>query len=261
MPLRVRIRICFYAVLCVALAAVPWGTGGISSRLALGWTTLVLSLGIYLTWCFCPRWALGLAYDPLALLPEIPSQAVRLSFDDGPTAGLTDRILDLLSGHGVQASFFVLVTKARAHPDLIRRIVDEGHLLGLHGEDHRTPFWRAAGELRASLDHARADLEQLSGRPVTLYRPSHGWKNLALLVALRTLPLKICNWHVGVWDTDAPPADVLTARLVHAVPRAGSGKPIVLLHDGLDDDTAMPAHAEPLLESLRRWLPAIRTPP
>ena len=260
MPSRVRIRVGFYALLGVCLAALPWGFVAISSRLSLAWTTLVLSLGTYLTWCFWPRWTLGLAHDPLALLPETPGQAIRLSFDDGPTPGLTDRILDLLAAHGVQASFFVLLMKARAHPDLIRRIVDEGHFLGLHGEDHRAPFFRRAGELRASLERARADLEQLAGRPVTLYRPSHGWKNLALLMALRPLPLEICNWHAGVWDTDGPPADVLTARLLNVTPRTRmSVTPIVLLHDGLGDDGAVPRHADALLESLRRWLPATRS--
>ena len=259
MPLRVRIRVGVYALLGVLLAAVPWGFVASNSRLAVTWMTLVLGLGTYLTWCFWPRWALGLAYDPLAQLPETPGQSVRLSFDDGPTPGLTDRILDLLAEHAVRASFFVLVRKARAHPDLIRRIVNEGHVLGLHGEDHRTPFFRGAGELGASLDRARADLEQLAGRPVTLYRPSHGWKNIALLIALRPLPLEICNWHAGVWDTDAPPADVLTDRLVGVTPRGPTTKPIVLLHDGLGDEGAVPRHAEALLESLRRWLPATKS--
>jgi peptidoglycan/xylan/chitin deacetylase (PgdA/CDA1 family) len=260
MPSRVRIRVSLYALLGVSLAALPWGFVEIGSRLSFAWTTLVLGFGTYLTWCFWPRWTFGLASDPLALLPETPGQAIRLSFDDGPTPGLTDRILDLLAEQGMKASFFVLLMKARAQPDLIRRIVAEGHFLGLHGEDHRAPFFRGAGELRASLDRARAELEELAGRPVTLYRPSHGWKNLALLIALRPLPLEICTWHAGVWDTDAPPADVLTARLLSVTPRTVMPvTPIVLLHDGLGDEGAVPQHADALLESLRRWLPATRS--
>lgn len=259
MPLRVRIRVILYALLGALLAALPWGFAATSYLLALAWTTLLLSSGIYLIWCFWPRWTLGLPYDPLALLPEIPGQVIRLSFDDGPTVGLTDRILDLLAEQHVRASFFVLMKKARTQPHLIRRIVDEGHFLGLHGEDHRAPFFRSTKELRASLEGARVELESLAGRPITLYRPSHGWKNLALLAALRPLPLKVCNWQIGVWDTDAPPAEVLTERLLNRTPRVRTPvTPIVLLHDGLGDDSAVPRHAEALLESLRRWLPVTR---
>lgn len=152
------------------------------------------------------------------------------------------------------------MAKARTRPDLVHRILDDGHFLGLHGEDHRAPFFRGPGELRHSIDRARIELEQLAGVPIALYRPSHGWKNLALLLALRPLPLKICNWHVGVWDTDAPPAEVLTARLASVTTRFERAiKPIVLLHDGLDDDASVPAHATALLESLQRWLPTTRS--
>jgi peptidoglycan/xylan/chitin deacetylase (PgdA/CDA1 family) len=254
------VRVCLYVVLGLALAALPWGFSATSSQAALLWTALVFGVGAYVAWCFWPRWTWGLGYNPLTLLPDTHGQTIRLSFDDGPTPGLTDRILDLLAEQGVKASFFVLLIKARTQPDLIHRIVDEGHFLGLHGEDHRSPFFRGARELRASLNHARADLEQLAGRPVALYRPSHGWKNLALLRALRGSPLKICTWHFGVWDTDAPPADVLTARLLSVTPRREMPvKPIVLLHDGLDDEGSVPRHAQSLLESLQRWLPATRT--
>lgn len=261
-PIGVRIRVGAYAATGLLIALLPWMLVPSSSRLSTLWSALILGLGAYVTWCFWPRWTWGVGHDTMAQLPIIDGQRYRLTFDDGPTPGLTDRILDLLAERRVQASFFVLVAKARAQPALIRRIVNEGHVLGLHGEDHRSPFRRSAEDLHASLARALADLEQLAGQPVTLYRPSHGWKNLALLRALRRLPLKISNWHHGVWDTDAPSADVLTARLWRVTPQAdATACPIILVHDGLDDDPGLPRHAASLLESLRQWLPATTASP
>lgn len=260
-PLAVKIRVSLFIVAGVALAALPWVMLPSIPWLSALWSALILGCGAYAAWCFWPKFTWGFGYNTMAQLPVVPGQRYRLSFDDGPTLGLTDGILDVLAERRVKASFFVLVKKARLQPRLIRRILDDGHVLGLHGEDHRTPFRRGADELQASLAGALAELERIAGQPVTLYRPSHGWKNLALYRALARLPLKVSNWHFGVWDTDAPPADILTARLWSVTPTDDRpSPPIILLHDGLDDDPAVPRHAASLLESLTRWLSATERP-
>lgn len=256
MPLVVRLRVTLYAVTGLAAMALPWWLWPHAQWFDALWSATLLIVGLYVLWCFWPRWDWGFGYDTRALLPVVDGQAFRLTFDDGPTPGLTDKILDLLSDRGIRASFFVLVSKARVNPGLIRRIVNDGHWVGLHGEDHRSPFRRSTRDLRESLAGALAELEAIAGQPVTLYRPSHGWKNRALVRALSQLPLKACHWHHGVWDTNAPPVDVLTARLTAVTPTSDDlSNPIILLHDGLDDDPAVPAHAATLLESLSRWLP------
>lgn len=217
----------------------------------------------YTLWCLWPRLRLGIAPELLANLPCPTGQRVRLSFDDGPTPALTEHVLDLLSKHGVQAAFFVLTHKARRCPDLVRRIVAEGHILGLHGEDHRTALFRSARELQASLARARDELSAVSGQPISLYRPSHGWKNRALLSVLRGCGLRLVFWDHGVWDTDAPPVDVLLARLQLATPAPGEAgpAPVILLHDGRDDRTTLPSHAPALLAALSAWLPSLQVRP
>lgn len=216
--------------------------------------------GGYAGWCRWPRWRWGIGRELLGELPQPEGQPLRLSFDDGPTPQVTEAVLDLLAQFGVKASFFVLVAKARLHPQLIARIVAEGHTLGLHGEDHRLPFGRSAGELGESLSRARAELAQLAGQPIELYRPSHGFKNVALLSAVRAAGLRMCFWDYGVWDTDAPAAAVLLRRLRALTPQEAAPRPgpIVLLHDGLGDAPELPPHASPMTSALRDWLSALR---
>ncbi|MFF3071224.1 bifunctional polysaccharide deacetylase/glycosyltransferase family 2 protein [Kitasatospora sp. NPDC057904] len=77
---------------------------------------------------------------------------VALTFDDGPDPTWTPQILDVLRKEGVHATFFVVGTQAAAHPDLIRRIVAEGHQIGVHTFTHTdlgpAPAWRRSLELR-----------------------------------------------------------------------------------------------------------------
>jgi peptidoglycan/xylan/chitin deacetylase (PgdA/CDA1 family) len=256
-PVKVRVA----AIVLTALAALGLLLWALRSYPILqGAAALFIALfGGYVGWCRWPRWRWGIARAQLHELPQPPGQPLRLSFDDGPTPEVTPLVLDLLAQAGVRASFFVLTQKARLHPELIRRIVAEGHILGLHGEDHRLPFGRPAEELAASLARARAELAQLAGQPIELYRPSHGFKNPALLKAVRAAGLRLCFWDYGVWDTDAPPVAVLVQRLRAVTPAAGEPAPgpIVLLHDGLGDLLQCP-HAPAMTAALRQWLPTLR---
>lgn len=253
-PVKVRVALLLSAALLGAAAGL-WMLRSRPGPLALAALVLLLGGG-YVGWCRWPRWRWGIGRQQLAELPHPPGQLVRLSFDDGPTPGVTDAILALLAHAGVRAAFFVLVAKARRHPDLIRRITAAGHVLGLHGEDHRLPWGRSARELGEVLGRARTELAQLAGQPIELYRPSHGIKTWALLTAVRRLGLRLCFWDYGVWDTDAPPPATLLDRL-RAVTPAGPGPrpgPTILLHDGLGDLAAAPPHADSLLTALQEWL-------
>lgn len=172
-PFAVRLRVIGYALAASSAILLPWAFR-VPAWAAVAASVTLLLTGLYALWCYWPRWTLGLGRETRAELPAVPGQPFRLSFDDGPTPGLTDAVLDLLAERGIRASFFVLVSKARRHPDLVRRIVAEGHVLGLHGENHAAPFFRSSGALYASLASAHEELEEIAQSPVTLYRPSHG---------------------------------------------------------------------------------------
>src|SRR5262245_13751167 len=87
-PVQVRVVVLLGAALALALSPL-----GLLARWPLGAAAALLLLwggGLYVAWCLWPRLRLGVAAALLGELPQPPGQAVRLSFDDGPTPGVTD---------------------------------------------------------------------------------------------------------------------------------------------------------------------------
>lgn len=173
-----------------------------------------------------------------------------LTYDDGPDPETTLPVLDALARRGVRATFFVLAEQALAHPDVLRRIVADGHELGLHGWDHTRltamPLVRALRSIR----RARAVVEDIGGVPVRLFRPAYGAQSLAQGVATRALGLDVVLWSAWARDWSDEPTDVLTRRAIDAAHPGG----IMLLHDastGVGGGAAGPGAAEPATPKAR----------
>jgi peptidoglycan-N-acetylglucosamine deacetylase len=164
----------------------------------------------------------------LSRLPD-GSNAVSITFDDGPNPDATPRILDSLRAEGVRATFFVLGRHADRWPDLVRRIADEGHQLGNHGYWHRKLHRRTPAYVRDDLSHGTAAVERASGgvRP-KVFRAPHGFRNPWVTPIASSLGQRTIGWSLGVWDSARPGADEIARRALDGL-RAGS---ILLLHDG-----------------------------
>ncbi|MBV6697038.1 bifunctional polysaccharide deacetylase/glycosyltransferase family 2 protein [Kitasatospora aureofaciens] len=98
---------------------------------------------------------------------------IALTFDDGPDPRWTPKILDVLHRAGVHATFFVVGTQAAAHPELVQRMIAEGHQLGVHTFTHTdlgaAPAWRRTLELR----EAQLTLAGAAGVTSSLLRPPY----------------------------------------------------------------------------------------
>ncbi len=159
------------------------------------------------------------------------SGSVVLTYDDGPTPGVTDRLLAVLADAGASATFFVLLTRARRHPGMIRDLLAAGHEIGLHGRDHRRLTTEDRDTLPRLLRDARSELEDLTSSPVPLFRPPYGAQDGAVWHAARAAGLTPVLWsrHCADW-LDVPLGDRL-AELRNG-PLDGA---VVLLHDGFAD--------------------------
>ena len=161
-------------------------------------------------------------------LPAAAGSACALTFDDGPTPGVTDRILDLLEEARMPATFFVLATEASRHPRIIEQMIANGHDIGLHGLDHRDPWKSSQSALIASLDQARDVLTDLTGQSLIAYRPAYGHLTPRLLRWAKEsgLPLVMWDFLAGDFRRNASPASI--AGRVHGYAKPGS---IIVLHD------------------------------
>ncbi|TAJ70623.1 MAG: polysaccharide deacetylase family protein [Phenylobacterium sp.] len=158
-----------------------------------------------------------------------PSNKVALTFDDGPDPVVTPRLLDLLRTRGVRATFFVLTDKAADRPELLRRIAEEGHEIGLHFDRHDRLTRMRLGEARRRVRAARAWLESLTG-PVRFFRPPFGSQSLSTYMMARFEGLEVVSWgpYAEDWAEQAP--ETAAGKVLGPV----KGGDIVLMHDGLE---------------------------
>jgi peptidoglycan/xylan/chitin deacetylase (PgdA/CDA1 family) len=163
-------------------------------------------------------------------LPASADRAVLLTFDDGPHARVTPAVLDRLRAHGAHAVFFVVGKNVGCAPEMLRRIVQEGHLLGNHSHDHERRGPLDVGGWRRDLRRCQAAIEQHAGIRPYLFRPPYGCLSPASLYASWSLGLRTVTWSVDFDDwrcrTSAAASDVATAILNKV-----AGRDIILLHD------------------------------
>ena len=152
-----------------------------------------------------------------------------LTVDDGPDPTGTPLWLDALARHDARAVFFLSADRARAHPDLVRAIVQAGHGVGNHGDQHRSAWQTRPAQTRAAFARAEADLERLAGRVVRDVRPPYGRVTPGLVRWARRGDRRIVLWDVMPGDFDARISPEHLAGEIVGLARRGS---IVAFHDG-----------------------------
>ena len=153
---------------------------------------------------------------------------IAMTFDDGPNAKLTPKLLDILSEHHIKATFFVVGENAAAHPDLLQRAVREGHEIGNHSWSHpnlgKISRQNAQRELQSTADAIAAAV----GIRPTLMRPPYGSLTLGEKHWIHDeLGYNIILWDVDPLDWKRPGPSVVCNRIVRET-RPGS---IILSHD------------------------------
>ena len=189
------------------------------------------------------------------VLTHLPGDepVVSLTFDDGPNARATPRILDVLRRERVRATFFVLGRHAERWPELVRRTALEGHQLGNHGYFHRKLHRRTPAYVRDDLTRGTEQIVRASGVRPRHFRAPHGFRSPWVTPIASSLGQRTVGWSLGVWDSARPGADAIASRALEGM-KAGS---ILLLHDGDGYDPAgdrlQTAEALPaIIDGLRR---------
>ena len=175
-------------------------------------------------------------------------KTIYLTFDAGYENGNTEKILDVLKRRGVPAAFFVVGNYLETSPELVRRMADEGHLVGNHTEHHWDMSRIADMEtFRQELESVETRYREITGREMEkFYRPPQGIYSEENLKMAKTLGYRTVFWSLAYVDwlrDEQPTADQAFEKLI---PRIHPGA-VVLLH------STSATNASILDELLTRW--------
>jgi peptidoglycan-N-acetylglucosamine deacetylase len=170
---------------------------------------------------------------------------IAMTFDDGPSAENTPRLLEMLKQRNIKATFFLIGQNVVSNPDLVRRILAEGHEIGNHSWTHPQLSKLSDDRVTAEITQTQDAIKDASGFTPTLLRPPYG----AITPRQREwienrFGLNIILWSVDPFDWKRPGASVITQRILSQT-RPGA---IILSHD-IHKQTvdAMPATLDALI--------------
>jgi peptidoglycan/xylan/chitin deacetylase (PgdA/CDA1 family) len=178
------------------------------------------------------------------------SPLVALTFDDGPDPRLTPGVLDVLRERGATATFLLVAQRVRENPELARRVVAEGHEIGLHGDRHIDLRGIPLAEQYRALRRGRRDIEAAVGGRLRWFRPPYGKQEPETVLACRSAGMRPLMWSTSAYDWKPLSLD---EQLAHAADGLRPGA-VVLLHDGsareADPPPAPPRNQPELLDRL-----------
>lgn len=177
-----------------------------------------------------------------------------LTFDDGPHPVYTPRVLNILKKHGAKATFFMVGEAASRYPEIVRMVVEGGHVIGNHCWNH------------FDLTHIRSRLMRLkqlwAGSRATapycqrLFRPPNGGINDQIRFDALIFRYKVILWSASAQDWIPQGSDEIARKIVHRV-RPGS---IFLLHDDIRGSSLPKTQLdrEPMLDGLEKALAELK---
>ncbi|MFG6531955.1 MULTISPECIES: glycosyltransferase [unclassified Sulfitobacter] len=184
-----------------------------------------------------------------------PNKVV-LTFDDGPHPQHTPAALDILRQTQTPASFFVLGSSALASPDLVRRILAEGHELGSHTYSHPNMAEISASRAKMEANSTQLLINGITGKNMRLYREPYmrsggpiTSREVASLLPLEEAGYVIAGMNIVPRDWVEQTSDELADEIIRQVELNGGG--VVLLHDGGGDQHQTVAALPRVISELR----------
>ena len=161
---------------------------------------------------------------------KLNSNHVLLTFDDGPHPKFTPIILEILSKHNIKAIFFIIGNKGKNNPKIVKRIIDEGHLIGNHSQNHNPMISLfSKSKLMKEIISAQNTIKEITSTNTNIFRPPVGYTNPNYAFVLQKLKIKCIGWTLRSYDTIYKTPEKLVKRLVSKT----KPKSIILLHDNL----------------------------
>lgn len=159
---------------------------------------------------------------------SVPGKYVALTFDDGPSAAYTPKVLDILRQHGAKATFFVLGENAARNKAILARAAAEGHEIGSHTWSHVKLTGKSRDTIISEMNRTSEVVRQATGHLPCVMRPPYGATNKDVTsFMMQQYGMPSILWDVDTVDWKHPGVGTVISRAVNGA-RSGS---IILLHD------------------------------
>lgn len=163
------------------------------------------------------------------IVKRIHTKEMALTFDDGPNPKYTPQLLDLLKKYHIKATFFVVGSNVKKYPEIIKRMADEGHTIGIHSFDHISSWILSPSQLKKQLEMTEKAITECTGEKVSFYRPPWGHFNLFTLWVSKKYTKIMWSSIFGDWKVAKAKNGLLEELRVYAKEGA-----IFVLHDNGD---------------------------
>ena len=172
-------------------------------------------------------------------------QALLLSFDDGPGPN-TDELLNLSKEYNIKFAFFILPEQAQKYPEIIHRIVKDGHILGSHFSQHRHHIMDTKTKFLNSLNESVKRIEEISQNTIKYSRVPYGrllpWQD----GWINKVGYTHVFWSLDSKDYNLEPSEKVISRVKNNI----QSDDIVLFHDGESSHPQIIQIVEECLKSL-----------
>lgn len=187
---------------------------------------------------------------PAATYYQSPTKEkkIALTFDDGPDATYTGQVLDILKQQQVSATFFVIGNQVPRHPEVVKRIVNEGHVIASHTWSHPNLVKENDAKVRQEITKTYQIVEKLTGKKMAMLRPPYGAvKGKEKLI--HQMGISVIQWDIDTldWEPGQTPDRIFQNVVQHASP--GS---IVLQHSGGGNRSATVQALPRLIQQLKK---------
>ena len=167
----------------------------------------------------------AIAFVSSSMVEEPPKIAI--TFDDGPSSQCTGRLLDGLKERNVKATFFLIGENAKENPELVKRLDEEGHLIGNHTYHHVEITKVSDEEAKKEILDTNKAITSITGKSVEYMRPPFGLWQRNLEMEIEVLPVM---WTIDPLDWTTENVD----EIVNKVVTEAEENDIILLHDCYD---------------------------
>lgn len=159
---------------------------------------------------------------------SVSNNEIAFTFDDGPHPEFTPKVLDLLKQYNSKATFFCIGKNIEKYPDIVKRIISEGHSIGNHSYSHTNNYgFLSTKEVLEDLKKTQRLLQEQTNKENVFFRPPFGVTNPNIAKAIKTLNLQTYGWSIRSLDTMAKEPTKVISKIKKEL-RKGA---IILLHD------------------------------